>query len=45
MERLDQVRLLRARRLTPKQIARTLEIGTAEAGRLVRTVATTAQAG
>jgi hypothetical protein len=43
-ERLDQVRLLRSQGLTPKQIARTLEIGTAEASRLVRTVAMTAQA-
>jgi len=44
-ERLDQVRLLRERGLTPKQIARTMGIATAEAGRLVRTVAMTAQAG
>jgi hypothetical protein len=44
-ERLDQVRLLRERGLTPKQIARTIGISTAEAGRLVRTVAITAQAG
>src|SRR6266702_5396582 len=44
-ERLDQVRLLRERGLTPKQIARTMGVSTAEAGRLVRTVAMTAQAG
>src|SRR5712664_3246831 len=44
-EPLDQVRLLREQGLTPKQIARTLGIGTAAAGRLVRTVAMTAQAG
>jgi hypothetical protein len=44
-EHLGQVRLLRKRGLTPKQIARTLGVSTAEATRLVRTVAMTAQAG
>jgi hypothetical protein len=44
-ERLDQVRLLRERGLTPKQIAGALGIGSAEAGRLVRRVAVAAQAG
>jgi hypothetical protein len=43
-ERLDQVRLLRGRGLTPKQIARALGIGSAEAGRLVRTAAVLARA-
>jgi hypothetical protein len=36
---VDQVRQLRERGLTAKQIARSLGIGSAEAGRLVRTVA------
>ncbi|MGH3623592.1 MAG: helix-turn-helix domain-containing protein [Sciscionella sp.] len=43
-ERLEHVRLLRERGQTPKQIARTLGIRSAEAGRLVRAAAVLAQA-
>lgn len=43
-ERLERVRLLRERGLTPKQIARTLGIRPAEASRLVRAAAIVAQA-
>src|SRR5205823_2606916 len=43
-ERLDRVRVLRERGQTPKQIARALGIGSAEAGRLVRAAAILAQA-
>jgi hypothetical protein len=42
-ERLDQVRLLREQGATPKQIARQLGIGSAEASRLVRAVAVEAR--
>jgi hypothetical protein len=42
-EHLDRVRLLRERGQTPKQIARTLGIRPAEAGRLVRAAAALAQ--
>ncbi|MFD9959219.1 helix-turn-helix domain-containing protein [Amycolatopsis sp. NPDC058986] len=42
-ERLDQVRQLRERGLAPKQIAKTLGIGSAEASRLVRAVAAAAR--
>jgi hypothetical protein len=43
-ERLERVRLLRERGLTPKQIARALGIRSAEADRLVRSAAILAQA-
>jgi hypothetical protein len=43
-ERLDRVRVLRERGQTPKQIARALGIGSAEAGRLVRAAAILAEA-
>ena len=43
-ERLERVRLLRERGLTPKQIARALGVRSAEAGRLVRAAAILAQA-
>lgn len=43
-ERLRQVRLLREQGYTPKQVARSLGIGSAEASRLVRAAAALAQA-
>jgi hypothetical protein len=43
-ERLERVRVLRERGRTPKQIARALGIGPAEAGRLVRAAAILSQA-
>ena len=43
-ERLDRIRVLRERGQTPKQIARALGIGPAEAGRLVRAAAILAEA-
>jgi hypothetical protein len=43
-ERVERVRVLRERGRTPKQIARVLGIGPAEAGRLVRAAAIVSQA-
>jgi hypothetical protein len=43
-ERLERVRLLRERGLTPKQVARALGVRPAEAGRLVRAAAVVVQA-
>jgi hypothetical protein len=43
-ERLERVRLLRERGKSPKQIARALGVGSAEAARLVRAAAALAQA-